>query len=182
MPTSFLGRPSALILVLASVLGRLLPHPANFTPLGGTALFGGSYLPRPWNYLAPLFVLFVTDLFLGLHGTMAYVYFGFVITTYLGEHFLRHNRSLPRVAGISTAGALLFFLVSNFGVWMEGWLYPRTWAGLIECYTMALPFLRNSLLGDVIFSVGFFALYAWANKTALAEKVDKRLLAWLVTK
>jgi hypothetical protein len=174
-----IGRPSAIILIVASVIGRLIPHPANFTPLGATALFGGSHLSRPWNYLAPLFVLFVTDVFLGFHGTMLYVYASFLIIAFFGERLLKKKRNLLRVAGVSVSGALIFFLVSNFGVWMEGLLYPKTWAGLVQCYVAAVPFLRNMFLGDMIFSVGFFGLYAWAEKQQLTVAVDKRVMSWL---
>lgn len=173
------GKPSALILVVLSVIGRLVPHPANFTPLGATALFGGAKLSRPWNYLAPLFVLFVTDLVIGLHGTMLYVYGGFLVSAWLGEKFLRQPK-LTKVVGISLLGSLSFFTISNLGVWMEGILYPKTIAGLIDCYIAALPFLRNTVLGDVIFAGTFFTAYGWVENQALAEKFDKTLTGWLV--
>ncbi len=178
MQTHF-GKPSVLILVVASIIGRLVPHPANVTPLGATALFGGAKLGRPWNYLLPLFVLYVTDLIIGLHGTMIYVYGSFVASVALGEFFLRNNPSLWRVGGVSTAGALLFFIVSNFGVWAEGLLYPKTVQGLVDCYIAALPFLRNSLAGDLLFSVGFFAAYQWAENRGAVAQFDKSATAWL---
>lgn len=179
MSQSNFGKPSVLILLIASIVGRLIPHPANFTPLGGAALFGGAKLERPWNYLAPLFVLFVTDLIIGLHGTMLYVYAGFIMTVFLGEQLLANRSSLWRVGGTGLLGAVIFFLVSNFGVWIEGLLYPKTWTGLVDCYVAALPFFRNSLIGDVVFSVGFFAVYHWAENRGWQQVFDKRVEAWL---
>lgn len=177
--TTHFGKPSAIILIILSIIGRLIPHPANFTPLGGAALFGGAKLSRPWNYLAPLFVLFVTDLVIGLHGTMLYVYAGFLVSAWLGEKFLQQPKLL-KVAGITLVGSLSFFLISNFGVWMEGILYPKTVAGLIDCYLAALPFLRNSILGDLFFASTFFVAYGWVENQAPAIKFDKTLTGWLV--
>ncbi|QQG50051.1 MAG: hypothetical protein HZB70_00480 [Candidatus Berkelbacteria bacterium] len=178
--TTQLGKPSALALIVISVIGRLIPHPANFTPLGATALFGGSKLERPWNYLAPLFVLFVTDLIIGLHGTMPYVYGAFVLNVWLGERLLSKRPKMLRVAGVGLTGAVMFFIISNFGVWMEGVLYPKTLLGLIDCYIAALPFFTNTLAGDLIFAVSFFALYQFAENRSLTQKFDKTVVEWLV--
>jgi len=173
------GKPSAFILIIASIIGRLVPHPANFTPLGGAALFGGAKLTRPWNYLAPLFVLFVTDLVIGLHGTMVYVYGGFVVSVFLGETFLKERANPLRVGFVGALAATIFFLISNFGVWAEGLLYPKTWLGLIDCYIAAIPFFRNMLVADVVFGVGFFTLYQWAQNRGFARQFDKQAAAWL---
>jgi hypothetical protein len=176
------GKPSVVILLIASILGRLLPHPANFTPLGGAALFGGAKIGRPWNYLGPLFVLFITDLVIGLHGTMAYVYAGFVLTVFMGEQVLKGKPSLVKVGVTGLAGSLVFFIVSNFGVWAEGLMYPKTLTGLIDCYIAAIPFFRNSLIGDAVFSVGFFGLYQLAENRGLAAQFDKTVISWLGNK
>lgn len=173
------GKPSVFFLIIASIIGRLMPHPANLTPLGGTALFGGAKLERPWNYLAPLFILFATDLIIGLHGTMLYVYAGFTLSVFLGEQLLQRNPSFLRVGLVSILGATLFFLISNFGVWAEGVLYPKTMTGLLECYTMAVPFFRNTLIGDVFFAGSFFALYKWAENRTYTRTFDKKLISWL---
>lgn len=176
------GRPSAIILLVASIIGRLLPHPANMTPLGGAALFGGAKLQRPWNYLGPLFVLFVTDLVIGLHGTMLYVYLGFIATVFLGERILTNKPTLLKVGATGLAGSLIFFLISNFGVWAEGLMYPKTFTGLMDCYVAALPFFRNSLIGDAIFSLGFFGLFQLAENRGVATKFDNHVINWLGNK
>lgn len=176
------GKPSVVILLVASIIGRLVPHPANFTPLGGAALFGGAKIGRPWNYLGPLFVLFVTDLILGLHGTMAYVYIGFIITVFLGEKLLKGTPTLARVGITGLVGSIVFFIVTNFGVWAEGMMYPKTLVGLVDCYIAAIPFFRNSLVGDAVFSVGFFGLYQLAENRGLATRFDKSIIKWLGSK
>lgn len=169
---------TATSLVIISSLARLLPHPANFTPVGASSLLGGAILPRPWNYLAPLVTLAITDMILGLHGTMPYVYASFLLTAWLGDRFLRSKQSAGRVAAFSFIGSLVFFLVTNFGVWAGGGLYPKTLDGLVLCYTMGLPFWRNMLAGDLLFGVGFFALHAWVARRRLVTNVDKQLTAW----
>jgi len=179
MSNSLLTKPTALVFLLLSLIGRLIPHPANFTPLGGTALFGGAKLERPWNYLAPLFILFITDLIIGFHGTMAYIYISFVISVWLGEKLLKHNPNFKRVAVVSIAGSVLFFLISNFGVWAEGILYPKTLEGLMRCYFLALPFFKNTLAGDLLFGVGFFAAYQWAEQKQYIPGIDRKLTSWL---
>src|SRR3990167_9590053 len=80
-------KPTALAISIGAIAVRLLPHPGNMTPVGATAIFGGAKLTRPWNYLAPLLVLFVTDLFLGFHALMPYVYGSFIISVWLSERF-----------------------------------------------------------------------------------------------
>lgn len=168
-----LSSPTAVTLTVIAAMGRLIPHPANFTPVGASTLFGGATLPRPWNYLAPLLVMFVTDIFLGFHATIIYVYGSFLLSAFLAERFLKNDRNLVRVGLLSVTTTLLFFLITNFGVWASTAMYAKTGAGLMESYLMGLPFLGNMLLGDLLFGVGFFGLYQLAEKSLIKEKFDK---------
>ncbi len=177
--SDLLKKPTASLLAILAVAGRFLPHPPNFTPVGSAALFGGAKLSRPWNYLLPIGVMLVTDIFLGWHRTMPYVYVSFIAIVWLGEKFLAKNSSLSRVAGLSLAGSLLFYFLTNFGVWVQGDMYPITISGLIHCYVMALPFLKWTLTGDMIYSLGFFSLYAYAEKHQIVARFDNKLIAWL---
>lgn len=172
-------RPTAILLTLITVLSRLLPHPPNFTALNGGALFAGGKLERPWNYIAPLLALALTDLIIGLHGTMLYVYLSVILVIWLGERLLRRNPSISRLATIGLVSSTLFFLITNFGVWAEGVLYPKTAAGLLQSYLMGLPFWRNMVAADLLFTVGFYTLYAYAQKRSLVAKFDKRLRGYI---
>ncbi len=97
----------------------------------------------------------------------------------IGENFLSKNISVTRLATVSLASSTLFFLVTNFGVWLQGGLYPLTVAGLVDCYVMAIPFFKTTVAGDLVYSAGFFGLYALAEQKQLTALFDKKLTAWL---
>ncbi|MGH9394360.1 MAG: DUF6580 family putative transport protein, partial [Terriglobales bacterium] len=82
---------------------------------------------------------------------------------------LKHKVKLPRLLGAAVASSALFFLISNFGVWFSGTLYPRTWAGLGTCYAMGLPFYRSAAIGDLLYTAAFFGLYALAQQKLQAR-------------
>lgn len=142
-----------LIIVLAVVL-RLIPHPANVAPIAAMALFGGTYLNKRYALIAPLVAMFLSDLVLGFHNTMIFVYGSFLLTGLLGI-WLRNHRTITNTIGATLISSLLFFFITNFGVWLMGSLYPRTLQGLIDAYFYAIPFFRNTLIGD-LFYVGLF--------------------------
>jgi hypothetical protein len=151
-------RTSALILiVIAAAATRLLPHWPNMTSLTALALFGGAtFRDRRLAFAVPLLALALSDTVLGLAGSwqqmvvdahveVQYLAFAGVVALGLA---LGARRSVGRVAGFTLAGSLLFFVVSNFGVWLLQSMYPKTVEGLIACYVAGLPFLRNALIGD----------------------------------
>jgi len=146
----------ALIIVGAALL-RLVPHAPNFAPIGAMALFGGAYLPKRWALVLPLAAMFLSDIFIGFDGVdgRAAVYGSFLLIGLLGI-WLGNHKSAANIIGASLAGSLLFFLITNFTVLYTESLYPRTWAGLLESYTMALPFFRYTVLGDVFYTAVFF--------------------------
>lgn len=134
------------------------------TPIGALAVWGGLRLTAPWNYAAVVAAMLISDIFLGFHATMPYVYGSLLVVTWLGN---RAAKSAPsQVMGLTLAGAGIFFLVTNFGVWAATPFYRHTSAGLVQAYLAGLPFLRLSLLGDIIYVSGFFALEAVGRKLA----------------
>ncbi|MDW8157505.1 MAG: DUF6580 family putative transport protein [Bacteroidia bacterium] len=152
-----------LLLVLAligiGVCSRLLPHPPNFTPVGAIALLGGTYIKdKRLAFSLPLVILFISDLFIsGLHSQMPFVYLSFLIITALGRVILANRVSTFRVLGTSLLGSILFFIITNLGCW---WLsYEHSVAGFLLCFTLALPFFTNTILGDLFFVSLFFVSY-----------------------
>jgi hypothetical protein len=137
--------------IIIGVTSRLIPHPPNFTAINAIALFSAFYQGNLWFSLATVTsTLFFSDAILGFHSTMPFVYLGFALTILLGYQF-RSNLSTGRIVPVSLASSLLFFLVSNFGVWMSGFLYPKTFHGLGLCYLAAIPFLGNQILSDLVY-------------------------------
>jgi hypothetical protein len=142
------------LLILTAALIRILPHPVNVTPLAAMALAGGVYLDRRYALIIPILAMIVSDAIIGFHATIPFVYGAFFFIGVIGL-WLRSHKSFGFILGGTIASSVLFFVVTNFGVWLTGggWNYPRTTAGLIECYAMAIPFFRNTLVGDLV-SVG----------------------------
>jgi hypothetical protein len=155
-------------MIAFAALTRLLPHPPNFTAITAIALFAGAQMSdRRSALLVPLAALFLTDLVLGLHSGMLLVYVCVAAAVGLGA--LVGSRPQPlRLVGASVAGSVLFFVVTNFGVWAMGALYPRTLAGLAECYVAAIPFFQNALAGDLFFTAALFGGFEFLRRAVPA--------------
>ncbi len=151
-------------MILLAALSRLMPHPWNDTPIAAMALFGGAHFEKTSAaYFVAFAALFLSDLFLGFHSTMLFVYVGFGLTVFLGTA-LKHNRTLMAVPMSAVASSLLFYLITNFGSWLTDPMYTKTLSGLLQSYLAGLPFLRNGLLGDLFYSGLLFGSFAWAQR------------------
>ncbi|MCP4257952.1 MAG: hypothetical protein GY774_10555 [Planctomycetes bacterium] len=158
-------------IILSAGAMRLVPHPPNITPIAAMALFGGvHFASKRTALLVPLAAMYLSDLALGFffydfgffHGFMPFVYTSFVVTVCLG--FLVRRRLTPlAVTGAALMGSVLFFIVTNFGAWLVSNLYPKTLAGLAGCYVAAIPFFRNTLAGDVVYTFVLFGGFALAQ-------------------
>src|SRR5450830_1134055 len=137
-----------ILLIVIGVFSRLAPHPANVTAVGALAVFSGSRFGAAKALGITAATMLLTDAVLGFHAVMWATYGSFALSVLLANFFLR-KQSVVRIAGVTLASSILFYLVTNFAVWfVPGSMYPRTFTGLLESYIMALPFFRNSLLGD----------------------------------
>jgi hypothetical protein len=146
------------ILVAAAL--RLAPHPPNFTPIGAMALFGGAYFgKRALAFAAPLVALLLSDAILGFHSGMPYVYGSVALIVLIGWAVSKRITVLS-VAAAACVSSVLFFLVTNFGTWATGELYPPTLSGLSACYVAAIPFFQNTLAGDLFFTALLFGGFA----------------------
>jgi hypothetical protein len=154
-------RLAALIsIILAAALSRLIPHPPNMSSVTAVALFAGAYFSdKRLAFLVPLTALFLSDLVLGFYGHMEVQYLSFALIVCIGL-WLRENRSVLRIAAAALASSVLFFVLTNFGVWAFGSLYPRTLDGLIACYVAAIPFFRNTFQGDMLYTAILFGGFA----------------------
>ena len=160
--------------ILFAVLSRLLPHAYNFTPIGAIALFGAAYFTRKmWAFLIPLAALWLSDLYLNnvvysqfyegftlITPGFLYLYGAFILIVLLG--FLLFDKiTFPRVIGGALGASLIFFVISNFGVWISSPMYPLTMEGLIMCYTAAIPFFHYTIAGDLLYCGVLFGGYEY---------------------
>lgn len=152
----------SIVLIFAGTLSRLLPHPLNFTPIAAIALFGGTYLNKKYSIVLPMLALLISDYLLGFYSGMIWIYGSFALIGLIGI-WLKNNKSVPMIFGGTLLSSILFFAITNFSVWIDGSLYPKTWDGLIACYVAAIPFFRNTIAGDYFFVVVLFGSFELAN-------------------
>ncbi len=155
-----LGIALCLIVLAASL--RVLPHPDNFVPITAVAIFGGALLPRRLGVAVPLAAIIMSDLIIGLHDLIPVTWGAFALIALASNAWLRRP-SWKRGILLTLGSSLFFFEVTNFAVWVTSGMYAHTLAGLQECFVLALPFFRNTLLSDVSFTFALFVLYAWAT-------------------
>ncbi len=162
---------------------------SNVTPVGAIALFGGCYFADRWKaFLIPIVALWISDVFLNRifyfdHWVLFYsgawlVYGTFALMVVIGQLIKKVSFASVALGGISAA--LLHWLVSDLGVWIggidftTGLPFTKDWAGLMKCYVLALPFLRNMLIGNLVFCGILFGGFEWMQQRypslALQEK------------
>lgn len=152
----------AIGLIIIAILLRVLPHPANFAPVGAVALFAGVYLKKSYAVWLPLTIMIVSDFFIGLHSVVAFTWGSFVLIGLIGL-WVRERKNVPNIIFGTLTGSFLFFFITNFGVWGFTPLYAKTWQGLVQCYVMAIPFFRNTVLSDFFFVAVLFGAYEAAT-------------------
>ena len=148
--------------VIMAVLVRLLPHPPNFTPIVALALFGSTTFTNKWfGLLLPIIAMGISDLYLGFYSISIWVYTSFFLISLLGLYWKK-----IKVKNVLIS-SLIFFIITNFGVWLMGG-YPKTIQGILLCYTMAVPFFINSILGDLFFSYVLKFSFTYCEKKIYA--------------
>jgi hypothetical protein len=147
-------------IILLAAASRLVKHPFNFTPVAAMAIFAGAYLKNWKGLFIPLFAMVVSDYFIGFYDwqVMGSVYVGIAIAYSLG-YLISNKKKWYTVLGAGLVSSIAFFVVTNFAVWAFFSWYPHTVAGLVNCFTLALPFFRNTLMGDLVYTGAFFGVY-----------------------
>jgi ABC-type proline/glycine betaine transport system permease subunit len=164
------------ILIVIAALSRLIPHPPNFSPIGGMALFGAAYFSRKhWAILVPIIALWVSSLILD-NTTLAhyydhfvwfshpYVYISIILIVAFGWLTLK-NVKPANLVGASLGASVIFFLVSNFGVWLASTVtYAKTFGGLMACYAAGLPFFGYTVAGDLFYVMVIFGAFEFMKQ------------------
>ncbi len=146
-------------IILLAVLSRFIPHPPNFTPIIAIGLFGGAYFRnRILAFAIPMIAMFISDYFLGFHTSMIFVYLSLTMIVGVGL-FLQNKFKIATIIGSSIGSAILFYLVTNFGVWVAGAWYPKTIEGLIACYVAGIPFLKNTVASSLCYTGLAFGVF-----------------------
>lgn len=148
------------LLIVFAIFTRLIPHPENFTSIGAVGLFAGAFLSGRLSLFAPLLALIVSDAVLGFYEpiVMLFVYIGTVSSVLIGHIFLFQKIGIIRLLASALVSAIIFFIISNFGMWASGF-YPPTLNGLTVCYFAAIPFFKNILAGNLIYAFLLFGIY-----------------------
>jgi hypothetical protein len=165
------------MIILLAAMSRLVPHPANFAPIGGMALFGAAYFSkRYWAFIIPIVSMWLADLV--LNNVVYSRYFDHFIWFYQGCYWTYGAFILIGLVGLvvlksikvknlilaSLLASIVFFLLSNFGVWISTNMYPQSFSGLIACYVAGLPFFRNTIISDLVYTGILFGVFEFAQQ------------------
>jgi len=163
---NFLKISLGIFLILSA--SRFIPHPPNFTAIGAISILGGIYFGEKYlAFILPLFAMLISDIIIG--NINMTVYLAFLMIVPLGI-IVRNKISNFSLFKTSINASLMFFLITNFFAWinsspLDGVYYcPPNFMGLIKCYTQAIPFFFNTLLGDLFFCFSLFGLYEIITK------------------
>ena len=147
------------LVIIAATARIVMSGVPNVSPIAAAALFSGAYLAdKKTALLIPLAALLIGDLIIGLHATMPFVYFAFALTVVLGMWLSRHLCGHLLIA-VTMLSSTLFFLITNFGVWLVTDYYTHDLSGLIACYIAAIPFFHYTLIGDLLMVSLLFGVF-----------------------
>lgn len=160
-----------LAFIAIGVFSRILPHPANFAPIGAMALFSGTYMKKHQALVLPLLAMFLSDFVIGFDSLLMRlsVYGCFILSVFIG-FWVKKHKNVGGILAATILSSVLFFVVTNFTVWLSSGMYTKNIFGLIQCYTLAIPFFRNTLLGDLIYTGVFFGIYEYLLSSNLGKK------------
>ena len=158
--------PICLILVLS--FSRIIPHPSNFTPILAVGIFAGFYFK---NFVLSFFIvilsMFLGDLYLGLHNTMFFTYTSLLVAVLLGM-IIKHFKT-KEILFSGLISSIVFFVITNFGVWAISGMYEKNFSGLVQSYFMAIPFFHNTLISTLLYLFVLKFLFEFANRNKLIK-------------
>lgn len=174
------------LLVLLAALSRLIPHMPNFSPLAAISLFGAAYFKKTWQaFLIPIAATWLSDLlinnvvyaayfpsFTWLYPGFYWQYGSYLLIALSGLLMLK-KVNITRVVGAGLMATAIFFLVTNFAVWLGSKTYSQNRAGLISCYVAGIPFIKGTLLGNLVYSGALFGTFAWMQQRYKLVSADR---------
>lgn len=162
------------LFILIGAILRVLPHPANFAPIGAIALFGGTYLNKKVALVLPIAAMVVSDFFIGFDSLSSRltVYGSFLLIGLIGL-LVRKRKNVWTILSGSLAGSVIFYLITNFAYLYEPTMYTHNWEGIIASYINAIPFFRNTVLGDLFYTAVFFGTFELVVRLVPSLRVAK---------
>jgi hypothetical protein len=150
----------AYFIIFFGALLRVIPHPANFAPIAAIALFGGAYLNKRLALALPLLAMILSDLLIGFDSleSRLVVYACFMVSGLMGM-YIRNHKNVATIVGGSLLSSVIFYLATNFVYLYPPEMYPHTVAGMLQSYANAIPFFRNTVLGDLTYVALLFGSY-----------------------
>ena len=161
------------IIILLAAFTRIMPHPPNFSPMAAIGLFGAAHFAKKWQaFLIPLIGIWISDLvinnfvysshssnFVWFYGGFYWQYISYVFIIFAGLFIFNKGISVTNTLGGMVSSSGIFFLFSNFGVWVGGAMYSKNIAWLITCYAAGIPFIHNTIISDALFTTVLFGTY-----------------------
>ena len=161
------------LIILLAAFTRIMPHPPNFSPMAAIGLFGAAHFAKKWQaFFIPLIGIWISDLvinnyvysssssnFVWFYSGFYWQYISYILIIFAGLFIFNRGISLTKMFGGMISSSGIFFLVSNFGVWAGGTMYPKNFGGLITCYAAGVPFIHNTIISDVLFTTVLFGTY-----------------------
>ena len=155
----------AVTTIIALSLFRLIPHPPNFTPILAISVFAGiKFKDNLFSYLVPVFAMLVSDAIIGFHSGMIVIYLAIVLSAFVSRRFDTINTSV-------LGSCILFFLITNFHVWLMSPSYSKSLTGILECYTLGIPFFGMTLLSTFFYSYILFYSFTFLSKIKTYQKI-----------
>lgn len=167
-------------LIVAAVIFRIIPHPLNMTPLIAISLLAGAkFENKIFAFIIPIIALLLSDIVVAytnnypfLHDTVFFTYGSVLLIVLLGTLLKGKSFNAGKTAAISLTSSILFFIISNFGVWLFSNMYSLDINGLVKCYVLAIPFNKFSWIGDLVFTFTLFGLYEIVMNKFIAPKAQ----------
>ena len=155
----------AVTTIIVLSLFRLIPHPPNFTPILAISVFAGiKFKDNLFSYLVPVFAMLISDAIIGFHSGMIIIYSAIVLSAFVSRRFNTINTSI-------LGSCILFFLITNFQVWLMSPSYSKSLTGILECYTLGIPFFFMTLLSTFFYSYILFYSFTFLSKIKTYQKI-----------
>lgn len=168
------------LIIIVAALSRVIPHPPNFAPMCAIALFGVAHFSNRWlGFIIPISATFISDLFINnyIYQSESFIisfnfwaYGSYLLIMIFSLFLYKRNVSLLNLSSGAFGSSLIFYLISNFGVWLTSAMYPLNFQGLVSCYAAAIPFFGNTLMSTFFYSFLLFGGYYAVQKKNLTLK------------